>query len=226
MNMSRKKSRKIRFKWNCIRINLKSLGPSILLSFFKFFILFRDKITGTITDTLKRNTKRKKSKANHDIPNFLFVNKPYFSSEESLPGTDELRVIFTFWPFLRDKISDWGNDILEFLKWPENILQDGKPITRNWNWPWLISFSRRHSLLHNQHRSDVEWKRIKRLPKQLWKQSKRSWTQWKRIRKGKGAAKVQIRDDAKDSKQVRIVFTLISWSTSKKFWQQIPDILS
>ena len=114
MNMSRKKSRKIRFKWNCIRINLKSLGPSILLTFFKFFILFRDKITGTITDTLKRNTKRKKSKANHDIPNFLFVNKPYFSSEESLPGTDELRVIFTFWPFLRDKISDWRNNILEF----------------------------------------------------------------------------------------------------------------
>ena len=44
----------------------------------------RDKITGTITDTLKRTNKRKKSKAAHDIPNFLFVNKPHFSSEESL----------------------------------------------------------------------------------------------------------------------------------------------
>ena len=44
----------------------------------------REKITGTITDTLKRNAKRKRSKANADIPNFLFVNKPYFSSEESL----------------------------------------------------------------------------------------------------------------------------------------------
>ena len=44
----------------------------------------REKITGTITDTLKRNAKRKRSKANTDIPTFLFVNKPYFSSEESL----------------------------------------------------------------------------------------------------------------------------------------------
>ena len=44
----------------------------------------REKITGTITDTLKRTAKRKRSKANADIPNFLFVNKPYFSSEESL----------------------------------------------------------------------------------------------------------------------------------------------
>ena len=59
MNMSRKKSKKI-----------------------------RDKITGTITDTLRRNTKgRKKSKAANNIPNFLFVNKPYFSSEESLNET-------------------------------------------------------------------------------------------------------------------------------------------
>ena len=54
MNMSRKKTRKI-----------------------------RDKITGTITDTLKRNAKRKRDKA-RDVPNFLFVNKPYFSSEESV----------------------------------------------------------------------------------------------------------------------------------------------
>ena len=45
---------------------------------------YRDKITGTITDTLKRTNKRKKSKAAHDIPTFLFVNKPHFSSEESL----------------------------------------------------------------------------------------------------------------------------------------------
>ena len=44
----------------------------------------REKITGTITDTLKRNAKRKRTKAAADIPNFLFVNKPYFSSEESL----------------------------------------------------------------------------------------------------------------------------------------------
>ena len=44
----------------------------------------REKITGTITDTLKRNAKRKRTKASSDIPNFLFVNKPYFSSEESL----------------------------------------------------------------------------------------------------------------------------------------------
>ena len=59
MNMSRKKSKKI-----------------------------RDRITGTITDTLRRNTKgRKKSKATNNIPNFLFVNKPYFSSEESLNET-------------------------------------------------------------------------------------------------------------------------------------------
>ena len=42
-----------------------------------------ERITGTITDTLKRNTKRKLAKKN-DIPNFLFVNKPYFSSEESI----------------------------------------------------------------------------------------------------------------------------------------------
>ena len=47
----------------------------------------REKITGTITDTLKRNAKRKRSKAASDIPNFLFVNKPYFSSEESLADT-------------------------------------------------------------------------------------------------------------------------------------------
>ena len=43
----------------------------------------KDRITGTISDTLKRNTKRNRSKKN-DIPNFLFVNKPYFSSEESV----------------------------------------------------------------------------------------------------------------------------------------------
>ena len=43
----------------------------------------KDRITGTISDTLKRNTKRKRSK-NNDIPNFLFINKPYFSSEESI----------------------------------------------------------------------------------------------------------------------------------------------
>ena len=43
----------------------------------------RDRITGTITDTLKKTAKRKRSKRN-DVPNFLFVNKPYFSSEESL----------------------------------------------------------------------------------------------------------------------------------------------
>ena len=47
-------------------------------------LISREKITGTITDTLKRNAKRKRSKVGSDIPNFLFVNKPYFSSEESL----------------------------------------------------------------------------------------------------------------------------------------------
>ena len=44
---------------------------------------FRDMITDTITDTLKRTGKKKRSKKS-DIPNFLFVNKPYFSSEESI----------------------------------------------------------------------------------------------------------------------------------------------
>ena len=44
----------------------------------------RDKITGTISDTLRRNNKKKKSKAANNIPTFLFVNKPYFSSEESI----------------------------------------------------------------------------------------------------------------------------------------------
>ena len=44
---------------------------------------FRDRITDTITDTLKRTGKKKRSKK-IDIPNFLFVNKPYFSSEDSL----------------------------------------------------------------------------------------------------------------------------------------------
>ena len=38
----------------------------------------KDRITGTITDTLKKTAKRKLSKKN-DIPNFLFVNKPHFS---------------------------------------------------------------------------------------------------------------------------------------------------
>lgn len=42
----------------------------------------RDKITGTITDTLRR--KRRKSKVVADTPSFLFVNKPHFSSAESL----------------------------------------------------------------------------------------------------------------------------------------------
>ena len=54
------------------------------IQIFSFWDCRRDKITGTITDTLKRTNKRKKSKAAHDIPNFLFVNKPHFSSEESL----------------------------------------------------------------------------------------------------------------------------------------------
>ena len=49
----------------------------------------KDRITGTITDTLKRTAKRKRSKKN-DIPNFLFVNKPHFSSEESI---DEVSIV-------------------------------------------------------------------------------------------------------------------------------------
>ena len=44
---------------------------------------FRDKITETVTDTLTRKGKKKRSKRT-DVPGFLFVNKPYFSSEESL----------------------------------------------------------------------------------------------------------------------------------------------
>ena len=56
-----------------------------LIIIYSSNVLFcREKITGTITDTLKRNAKRKRTKAGTDIPNFLFVNKPYFSSEESL----------------------------------------------------------------------------------------------------------------------------------------------
>ena len=42
----------------------------------------REKITGTITDTLRR--KKRKSKVVADTPSFLFVNKPHFSSDESL----------------------------------------------------------------------------------------------------------------------------------------------
>ena len=43
----------------------------------------KDKISESIYETLRRNTKQKRSKTK-EIPNFLFVNKPYFSSEESL----------------------------------------------------------------------------------------------------------------------------------------------
>ena len=44
--------------------------------------VYREKITGTITDTLRR--KKRKSKVVADTPSFLFVNKPHFSSDESL----------------------------------------------------------------------------------------------------------------------------------------------
>ena len=43
----------------------------------------RDKITDTINDTLRRKG-RKKGNKRSNVPNFLFVNKPYFSSEEYL----------------------------------------------------------------------------------------------------------------------------------------------
>ena len=43
----------------------------------------KDKISESIYETLRKNTKQKRSKTK-EIPNFLFVNKPYFSSEESL----------------------------------------------------------------------------------------------------------------------------------------------
>ena len=49
----------------------------------------KDRITGTKSYTLKRTAKRKRSKKN-DIPNFLFVNKPHFSSEESI---DEVSIV-------------------------------------------------------------------------------------------------------------------------------------
>ena len=40
-------------------------------------------ITDSITDTLKRKGKKKRSKQS-STPSFLFVSKPYFSSEESI----------------------------------------------------------------------------------------------------------------------------------------------
>ena len=39
--------------------------------------------SSTITDTLKRRAKRKQTKQNN-VPNFLFVNKPHYSSNSSL----------------------------------------------------------------------------------------------------------------------------------------------
>ena len=44
---------------------------------------FREKITESITDTLTRKGKKKIRKRT-DIPIFLYVNKPHFSSESSL----------------------------------------------------------------------------------------------------------------------------------------------
>ena len=44
---------------------------------------FRDRITDTLTDTLKGRGK-KRTDQRSDIPDFLFQNKPCFSSEESL----------------------------------------------------------------------------------------------------------------------------------------------
>ena len=45
----------------------------------------RARISETISDTLRRAGRRKKtSGVRCDIPNFLFVNKPHFSSDESL----------------------------------------------------------------------------------------------------------------------------------------------
>ena len=44
----------------------------------------RARISETISDTLRRAGRRKKTSVRCDIPNFLFVNKPHFSSDESL----------------------------------------------------------------------------------------------------------------------------------------------
>merc|ERR1712037_1028442 len=44
----------------------------------------RARISETISDTLRRAGRRKKTRVRCDIPNFLFVNKPHFSSDESL----------------------------------------------------------------------------------------------------------------------------------------------
>ena len=44
---------------------------------------FGNMINDSLIDTLKRKGKKKRSKQS-STPSFLFVNKPYFSSEESL----------------------------------------------------------------------------------------------------------------------------------------------
>ena len=44
---------------------------------------FGNMITDSITDTMKRKGKKKRSKQS-STPSFLFVSKPYFSSEESI----------------------------------------------------------------------------------------------------------------------------------------------
>ena len=41
------------------------------------------KASSTITDTLKRRAKRKQTKKKN-VPNFLFVNKPHYSSNSSI----------------------------------------------------------------------------------------------------------------------------------------------
>ena len=42
----------------------------------------RARISETISDTLRRAGRRKKTSVRSDIPNFLFVNKPHFSSDD------------------------------------------------------------------------------------------------------------------------------------------------
>ena len=49
----------------------------------------RARISETISDTLRRagGRRKKTSMVRSDIPTFLFVNKPHFSSNESLSGS-------------------------------------------------------------------------------------------------------------------------------------------
>ena len=59
--------------------------------------------SSTKTDTLKRRAKRKQTKTN-DVPNFLFVNKPHYSSNSSVEITpDEASEAFIQWENMQDR---------------------------------------------------------------------------------------------------------------------------